>query len=1184
MKKFAFYCAAAGLMLLPGAADATEFEAGIGAPASNPKAYRAEFRDGVYRVSNRIPSRYCALELPVAFAFRPDLLLTFEYRNLLPEKEALDYNAVALVDENRQTTFGKLPESRQWRRARIALGQQRYGKDRTPPATGIGIIGVNIYSRSRAAEGIQATLEVRDLRIAPDPDYDPAAGLRISYSALPLFDWPATPGGRYRLEHSADPAFPEAGTVRIQVQEPFFVPSEPLPPGVRYYRVTDAGTGKVLASDALYIPTPAQDWRLPAWDFRAFAAAPRPRLKRLAAYYHPHPESLIRHAEALCRYPIPPDPKPYQEGADPRYPAWIDWYNLVGNGIITPTGRRLAAVGQAALLSDRQDFREKAREWLLEVARNWDPEGGSHARRHDLAVSNLLLGMAWCLDAAWDIMTGEERAVAAAAIRARGDQYWEWLHPFRGEEANNHPWDQAQAAAVAVLSLPEAPEAEMRFRYLCSLFACRFLPALGFDGENNEGLGYWSYGTGLLVRFVELARYTVGVDLFQHPWLRRTARFPLYSAPDGGFGISFADTGSPNHGLTGPVNRQLVATLGAAAADPAALWYAGVPERHGRKAEIPLGIPQSQYYPHIGVTLFNTFLPDGRENVAVGFHSGRYYAGHQHPDQNSFVINAYGEKLAIDGGYCDWYNSPHFKAYSARTVAHNTILVDGKGQAFHRFGADGRTTAFLDSPDFGYVAGDAADPDIYGGALKRFDRQLLFLKPGVVIVADRLEAERPSVFSWLFHAQGEPPIAVAGNTFSVARPRARLDGVMLLPEPVVLTTAPAYRTPPNRVASMEPEPNPEPEWLLTATPSAAGRETEFLAALSIRRREEFGTDLGRWQLAGTPDARILRNREFLVLLQRHPGRRVELGGLTTDAAVAAVRLAPDGRAAAAMFINGTRLTFGAQEWTLPEKGNFATPSPEAVPATAAGLTYDGRKIPARLHVTPEPAKRFVLDARLHLTESRRLAFHMAPGKFPRCIRISGDSCRAVAEIPAGEGACSGVALPPGDYLLSVVSEAPLEPLAITDVSAECLRAEPSSSPPDGTGIRLEAENYHSVSHAVAELSRPDASGGKLLRGWNTEGVTLVWRIPVSAAGRYRLWLRLAAESGAILVRVSGDLFPEPVLVAMDATGGAGFAPDEYRWFRIPELSKPVSGEVRLRLEVLQGAPSWDCLELEPVSP
>ena len=67
------------------------------------------------------------------------------------------------------------------------------------------------------------------------------------------------------------------------------------------------------------------------------------------------------------------------------------------------------------------------------------------------------------------------------------------------------------------------------------------------------------------------------------------------------------------------------------------------------------------------------------------------------------------------------------------TRAHNTLLVNGSGQAVRTPEADGATTAFADFPAFGYVAGDAGNPKIYGGKLTRFQREIVFVKPDAVI-------------------------------------------------------------------------------------------------------------------------------------------------------------------------------------------------------------------------------------------------------------------------------------------------------------------------------------------------------------------------------------------------------------------------------------------------------------------
>jgi len=56
-------------------------------------------------------------------------------------------------------------------------------------------------------------------------------------------------------------------------------------------------------------------------------------------------------------------------------------------------------------------------------------------------------------------------------------------------------------------------------------------------------------------------------------------------------------------------------------------------------------------------------------------------ASHEHPDGTSFSLYAFGERLAIDGGYLGWDN--HDQVNNPQN--HNIVLVDGKGPQRYRF-------------------------------------------------------------------------------------------------------------------------------------------------------------------------------------------------------------------------------------------------------------------------------------------------------------------------------------------------------------------------------------------------------------------------------------------------------------------------------------------------------------------
>jgi len=142
--------------------------------------------------------------------------------------------------------------------------------------------------------------------------------------------------------------------------------------------------------------------------------------------------------------------------------------------------------------------------------------------------------------------------------------------------------------------------------------------------------------------------------------------------------------------------------------------------------------------------------PGHANQVKPGRVANRGYGpGHQHPDINNFVVYSNGTWLAIDPGYV------HLK----ETRNYNTILVNGKGQAgagevwldymaFENREPAPKITLAESTPDYDYVIGDAGNIYIDEAGLEYFERHLLFIKPDVIIITDRLKGKENSSFTW----------------------------------------------------------------------------------------------------------------------------------------------------------------------------------------------------------------------------------------------------------------------------------------------------------------------------------------------------------------------------------------------------------------------------------------------------
>lgn len=947
----------------------------------------------------------------------------------------------------------------------------------------------------------------------------------------------------------------------------------------------------------MQIPQRNHNWSIPTFDFSTYATTTPPRFRNLIlAEAEGQINALTVPAEGLLNFTPPRAPQPYKAGADPNIRAWIEWYEKIANGVTANTGNKLQIVGKAAILTGRADLKQKARELALEISRKWDPDGGSHMKYGDLQAADLLRGIGYCYDASFELLTPKERKELEETIYIRGKQFYDEVNPFRGIDAQNHPWDQAQAAAFAACAIPQAPHSPIWFNFVARLYAYRFLSALGFDGENNEGLSYWSYGLGLAVRFLTLAQHTVHANYFTHPWIKNTARFPLYCAPQEGFEISFADNGRPNHAPRGPRDRSFVRRLAVAVADPIALWYAGVPQENVLQA-IPPMQKQSVIYPHLGITVFNTFAPDARENVAVGFHSGKFFAGHQHADQNGFVINAYGDKLAIDGGYYDWWGSKHFLGYSTQTAAHNTILVDGAGQSFNTEHADGRLVNAFDSADFSYAWGDASAPLVYKRKIKRFDRQLLFIKPDQVVIFDQLEAPQPAKFRWLMHShtQNRQDTQARAQQFSIARPHARLDGQMLLPANVEMQMEQSYNILPNQGYSVDTISKPQPEWTLFAENIQPTHRLEFLSAMQISSTRQPAESF-RHQLHQDADAVLLETSHAqgkrLILFNRTPGKKVTRESVSTDGAVAVLLLSGNGDVLNAMVADGTTLYLNGQLiLQRAKRGNAALFSaPKMLETTSTAVRQNGTPVPlTQYRQTPPNAKpTYLLTGKITIPAEQKMTISL-PAGFPHTVHYSfSNTNRRFAGTLSPETPIGEIIPEKGDYLLSLTSREPLKEIELKTAAGQIVPGSPLAADfqVPGDALVIEAEKIHRENQPpamVAEL--PTASAGKASAEWSEPGKYAEWDFELPHAGRYRLLVRTATSYSRIIREFTIDnrpLSPQISGVLWDATGGFGYNAAEWRWIELPGTYQLASGCHTLRCKVIAGKANLDCFALIPV--
>ena len=331
-------------------------------------------------------------------------------------------------------------------------------------------------------------------------------------------------------------------------------------------------------------------------------------------------------------------------------------------------------------------------------------------------------------------------------------------------------------SALAIV-LGELPEARTLLEPALQSYLAHLSPWGGDDGGYGNGSSYvlWDAGSSLLTW--DLIERVLGIPVYQKTWVAKLPRFVAYTLPPGTPAGVFGD------GAEVARNEEW-ARFGKAIMSryetPLARWYEKQlfgediarldillsPRHSGSSGLWPDGEADSGSFANVGWAALHSSLPD-RSRVSVYFKSSPYGSlNHSHADQNSFLLYAHGKVLAMDSGYYDSYNSPHWRNWYKQTKAHNAITFDGgKGQSL---GADGlgnaqfsgKITHFVTSPDYDVVTGDASAA--YGGQLSMAKRTLVFVRPATLVVIDQLQSPTPRQWEWNLHTTAPLMVDAAG--------------------------------------------------------------------------------------------------------------------------------------------------------------------------------------------------------------------------------------------------------------------------------------------------------------------------------------------------------------------------------------------------------------------------------------
>lgn len=344
----------------------------------------------------------------------------------------------------------------------------------------------------------------------------------------------------------------------------------------------------------------------------------------------------------------------------------------------------------------------------------------------------------------------------------------------RRGKSNWQSWHNAALFAGGVLLEDQAMMArsvlDPQQGFLFQMRAC--VSAEGMWYENS--FGYHLYTLDALVHHAATAR-RVGVDLSGHPTLRKMATLPArYLMADG----RLPRLGDDVDSTPAKAGRALEAMY-AATGDPSlravlpaqASWESVL---YGRDVQAGPGAPTnpSELFGSAG----HAILRAGGPAAPAALMSFAPFGGfHDHFDRLGFVWHAFGSERGVDPGRAasQAYRLPIHNGWYRATLAHNTVVVDGRSQA----GAGGELMAFVTGASVtgqGCEAVAARTTAAYPGIEHR---RCLVLTDDYLVVMDRLAGEGEHTFDWVYHdaadavtspvAVGEVdgPLGIAGEEF-----------------------------------------------------------------------------------------------------------------------------------------------------------------------------------------------------------------------------------------------------------------------------------------------------------------------------------------------------------------------------------------------------------------------------------
>jgi hypothetical protein len=421
--------------------------------------------------------------------------------------------------------------------------------------------------------------------------------------------------------------------------------------------------------------------------------------------------------------------------------------------------RRIFFLSYSWRLTSETKYLERAEKELLAVASftDWNPS-------HFLDVAEMTMAVSLGYDWLYKGLSEESLKIIKVAITEKG------LKPSLDPKNNSwltasHNWNQVCNAGMTfgALAIYE-DESGLSQKIIDRAIGSIKIPMEDYlpDGAYPEGYGYWGYGTSFNIMFLSAMEKIFGKEYgltINQGFFRTAAYLENMTGPTGNpFNYSDAGSGGGMHPAMFWFGNRLK--------DPSLLWS----EKYHL---LNNSTPSDRLLPAVmiwsaGMTLDKITVPaekiwvgQGKNPVAlmrtswtdpdaiyVAMKGGSPSVNHGHMDVGSFIMEAKGERWAMDFGMQDYnsletagvdlwnmkQNSQRWEVFRYNNFVHNTLTVNNQLQTVDGYAP---ITAWSDNPSVINAITDITS--VYKGLLKKSTRGIAIIDNQYVTVRDEIE-------------------------------------------------------------------------------------------------------------------------------------------------------------------------------------------------------------------------------------------------------------------------------------------------------------------------------------------------------------------------------------------------------------------------------------------------------------